>query len=172
MRLVVASHRRLLDEASSEGRFGKTFCFRLNVVELTVPPLRERAGDIALLAHFFAQRIAARDGVRDAPLHAHSDGCNGQLRLAGQHPGAAQREVERAIKWFTRVSRSTAATLANASGGSASGSSGLLARTRRIYARVSFKSMARKRRSCCKPSPTPAGTCRRPRAFSASRGSW
>lgn len=55
LRIIAATNRRLSDEVAS-GRFRKDLYFRLQVVELLLPPLREHKEDIAeLVAHFMAQ---------------------------------------------------------------------------------------------------------------------
>lgn len=52
VRLVAATHRNL-EEMVRQGRFRQDLYFRLKVVTITVPPLRERGDDILLLAEFF-----------------------------------------------------------------------------------------------------------------------
>lgn len=53
---ILAATNRDLQVMVDGGKFREDLWFRLNVVRITVPPLRERTGDIALLAHFFLQR--------------------------------------------------------------------------------------------------------------------
>jgi NtrC-family two-component system response regulator AlgB len=50
---IIAATNRDLDEMVADGAFRKDLFYRLNVVELTLPPLRRRAEDITLLAHRF-----------------------------------------------------------------------------------------------------------------------
>lgn len=54
---IVAATARNLHEEVKKGRFRQDLFFRLNVVELTVPPLRERTQDIPLLAQHFVQQL-------------------------------------------------------------------------------------------------------------------
>lgn len=63
VRLISATHQNLA-EAVQEGRFRKDLFYRLNVIELTMPPLRERTGDIELLIRYLSQRIANDYGVQ------------------------------------------------------------------------------------------------------------
>ncbi|MFN8547448.1 MAG: sigma-54 dependent transcriptional regulator [Candidatus Eisenbacteria bacterium] len=60
-RIVAATHRDLEFEVEA-GRFREDLYFRLNVIRVDVPPLRERGDDILLLAQHFLNEIAAREG--------------------------------------------------------------------------------------------------------------
>ena len=59
VRLVTATHRSLEEEIDA-GRFRQDLYYRINVVALRVPPLRERIEDIPVLARSFLARTAAR----------------------------------------------------------------------------------------------------------------
>lgn len=59
---VVAATNRDLEEAVNAGTFRKDLYFRLHVVEIVVPPLREHIGDIPLLANHFLERFATKTG--------------------------------------------------------------------------------------------------------------
>ena len=58
IRIVAATNRTLEDEVK-EGRFREDLFYRLNVIQLVLPPLRERDDDLILLARYFLQKFSA-----------------------------------------------------------------------------------------------------------------
>jgi DNA-binding NtrC family response regulator len=65
---IVATSNRNLAEAARAGTFREDLLFRLNVVNLKIPPLRERPADIIELAQFFGKKYAELNGVPVRPL--------------------------------------------------------------------------------------------------------
>jgi len=59
---VIAASNRELKKLVAEGRFREDLYFRVNVVRIFLPPLRERIGDIPLLVRFFLDRLAKEHG--------------------------------------------------------------------------------------------------------------
>jgi two-component system, NtrC family, response regulator AtoC len=55
---IIAATNRDLESAYKEGKFRKDLYFRLNVVTLHLPPLRDRKSDIAPLVHYFVDKLA------------------------------------------------------------------------------------------------------------------
>ncbi len=91
VRILAATHRDLATEVR-EGRFREDLYFRLNVVSLRIPPLRERHADILPLAEHFARRYAQVNGL---PLRGLSVPAQALL-LAHPWPGNV-RELENAL---------------------------------------------------------------------------
>jgi DNA-binding NtrC family response regulator/tetratricopeptide (TPR) repeat protein len=93
VRIVAATNRRLEREAA-EGRFRVDLRFRLDVLRITVPALRERLGDVPLLAQHFWQAAAGRVGCR-ATLGPDA------IAALSRHdwPGNV-RELQNAIAWM------------------------------------------------------------------------
>ncbi len=67
VRILCATHKDLASEVAA-GRFRQDLYYRLNVIELRVPPLRERREDIALLADNMLRRLAQECGDSPARL--------------------------------------------------------------------------------------------------------
>ncbi len=89
---VLAATNRDLTAMVEQGRFRRDLYFRLNVVNLRIPPLRDRRGDIPMLAMHFLERIQKESGV----AYAFSDDT---LRVMAEYdwPGNV-RELENAIE--------------------------------------------------------------------------
>src|SRR5579864_5673176 len=69
IRIIATSNRNLTD-AVREGKFREDLWFRLNVVNLKIPPLRERPSDIIELAQYFAKKYSEANGLPERPLSA------------------------------------------------------------------------------------------------------
>jgi two-component system response regulator FlrC len=67
---VIATSNRNLADAVREGSFREDLLFRLNVVNLKIPPLRERPADITELAQHFIKKYSNANGVPARPLAA------------------------------------------------------------------------------------------------------
>jgi DNA-binding NtrC family response regulator len=99
VRLLAATHRDLAAEVRA-GRFREDLYYRLNVVEIRVPPLRERPEDIVPLAHCFARRFGERFELPDVRL-----GPELLARLAA-HPWPGNvRELEHCIERLVALSQ-------------------------------------------------------------------
>ena len=65
---IIATSNRNLGEAVREGTFREDLLFRLNVVNLKIPALRERPADVLELAEYFIRKYAAANGAAARPL--------------------------------------------------------------------------------------------------------
>ena len=89
---ILATSNRDLAQAVRDGTFREDLLYRLNVVNLRVPPLRERPGDIVALAEFFVKKYAAANGVAERPLSA-----TARQRLSIHRWAGNVRELENAM---------------------------------------------------------------------------
>jgi DNA-binding NtrC family response regulator len=97
---IVAATNRDLEEAIEERRFREDLYFRINVVQLPLPPLRARGGDVLLLAQHFIGRFASRAGnnvVGISPAAA-------ERMLAYSWPGNV-RELQNCIERAVALTR-------------------------------------------------------------------
>jgi DNA-binding NtrC family response regulator len=92
VRVIAATHRDL-PKLVKAGKFREDLFYRLNVINVPLPPLRERAEDIPLLAHHFLRRYAERLGKKVRSVSPEAiDLCSGY-----RWPGNV-RELENAIE--------------------------------------------------------------------------
>ena len=99
IRLIATTNRDLVAEVRA-GRFREDLYFRLNVMTLKLPPLRERPRDIELLANHFIRKYAEANGVRPLPL---SPAANDMLRTHPWHGNV--RELENTMHRAVLLSR-------------------------------------------------------------------
>ena len=98
-RLVTATNRDLEGEVEAK-RFRNDLYYRINVVQLGVPPLRSRGNDILLLAHHFLNRYAAESGKDVNGL----SGAAAQRLLDYDWPGNV-RELENCVQRAVTLTR-------------------------------------------------------------------
>ncbi|MBN1605675.1 MAG: sigma-54-dependent Fis family transcriptional regulator [Polyangiaceae bacterium] len=98
-RILAATNRKLADEVHT-GRFREDLYYRIRVVELEVPPLRERREDILPLARHFVSRHAERLGLPELKLDASA------LNALLDYPWPGNvRELENALERASVLSR-------------------------------------------------------------------
>nr|WP_320025448.1 sigma 54-interacting transcriptional regulator [uncultured Acetobacterium sp.] len=68
VRIIAATNKNLAEEVK-KGRFRQDLYYRLNVLQINIPPLRKRKKDIPILADFFLQEITQSCGKYIEPLH-------------------------------------------------------------------------------------------------------
>ena len=94
VRLIAATNRDLPTMVEA-GQFREDLYYRLNVVTIEMPPLRERKDDIAALANFFIRRFSGELKKKIDGLDAGRAEAADALSLAGQHPRARERHRAR-----------------------------------------------------------------------------
>jgi len=114
VRVVAATHRDLAEEVR-RGRFREDLFYRLDVVHLVVPPLRERPEDVPVLARHFLARFAERFGV--SPLVVPDALFD---RLAGHRWPGNVRELENAVERLVALSPADGLDLSLLPGGALS----------------------------------------------------
>ncbi len=92
VRLIAATNRDLERDIET-GRFRRDLYYRLNVIALELPPLRERTEDVPLLAEYFLERLAADQGIERKKLSK-----DGSELLAGYRWAGNVRELENVIE--------------------------------------------------------------------------
>ncbi len=92
VRFLAATNKHLVDEIA-EGRFREDLYYRLNVVSLNLPPLRERDDDIVLIANYFLSRYGQAIAGRDCTLSQNATRALKRWRWPGNI-----RELENRIK--------------------------------------------------------------------------
>jgi DNA-binding NtrC family response regulator len=89
---ILATSNRDLTLAVKEGAFREDLLYRLNVVNLRLPPLRDRPGDVMALAEHFIKKYAAANGAPVRPLSAEA-----RRRLTAHRWPGNVRELENAM---------------------------------------------------------------------------
>ncbi|MBV7434548.1 sigma-54 dependent transcriptional regulator [Cardiobacteriaceae bacterium TAE3-ERU3] len=92
VRIVSASHKDL-KQAVADGLFREDLFYRLNVIQLSIPPLRKRSEDIPLLVDYLLDRLCSRHGYEKMTIE---DGVYAKL---SQHPFKGNvRELENMLE--------------------------------------------------------------------------
>ena len=89
---VIAATNKDLEKEIAAGEFREDLFYRLSVIPIHVPPLRERREDIPLLARHFLERFRKDDGKADEGNFAGSHGSAGIVRLAGKRPRTGKHD--------------------------------------------------------------------------------
>jgi len=105
VRIVTATNRDL-DTAVAEQRFREDLYFRVNVIQIVVPPLRARGNDVLVLAQSFVEQFAARSGKKVTGLGTAA----AERLLSYAWPGNV-RELQNAIERAVAVTRFTEITV-------------------------------------------------------------
>ena len=90
VRIIAATNKNLPDSVA-DGKFREDLFYRLNVVPIVMPPLRERADDIPLLIERFFDRFAAKHKRGRKRMSPEAHAAVPAVSLAGQRAAVAQR---------------------------------------------------------------------------------
>jgi two-component system response regulator FlrC len=131
VRILATSNRDLMAD-SAAGRFREDLYFRLNVVSVRIPPLRERPGDVAALAEHYARHYAEVNGLPVRPI-----GKLAMTRLTGHFWRGNVRELENTLHRAVLLSTGPEIDMVELAGGSdapapaapSAGVAGLVGRT-------------------------------------------
>lgn len=96
---ILSATNRDLNEQVRQGLFRQDLLYRINVIELQLPPLRERAGDIPLLIAHLLDRMAAQPGNKSFRLEAAAE-----EKLANYHYPGNIRELENILERASTLS--------------------------------------------------------------------
>lgn len=97
VRIIAATHHNL-EELIASGSFRRDLYYRLNVIPLTIPPLREREGDVLVLSQFFIAKYSHL--LQRQPKELSSEA----LSFLQQHPWPGNvRELENAIEYAVNM---------------------------------------------------------------------
>lgn len=96
---VIAASNQDLQQAVMDKTFREDLLYRLNVVPIVVPPLRDRASDIPLLAEHFIEKTCTREGLPAKTLSA-----DAVRRLAGYEWPGNVRQLEHTIEMAVTLS--------------------------------------------------------------------
>ena len=102
---IVAATNKSLEEQVKEGKFREDLYYRLNVVNLNIPPLRSRREDIEPLSRHFLEKYAAETGKKITELSPRALSC----LLAHDWPGNV-RELQNAIERAVVLSKGSVLT--------------------------------------------------------------
>ncbi|HVW03146.1 MAG TPA: sigma 54-interacting transcriptional regulator, partial [Planctomycetaceae bacterium] len=105
VRLIAATHQNL-ERLIAEGRFREDLFYRLNVISITLPPLREREHDVFELALYFLERASSRVGKRITHLDEEA-----LEALRGHRWPGNIRELENVIERAVVLAEGTSITL-------------------------------------------------------------
>jgi two-component system, NtrC family, nitrogen regulation response regulator NtrX len=105
VRVLSGTHKDL-KKCVAEGRFREDLFYRLNVVPIRVPSLRERSEDIPLLVQFFARRLCEKNNIREKPIED-----DVMTELKGYHWPGNVRELQNVMERIIIMSGAVVTTL-------------------------------------------------------------